>query len=81
MNPPPPMLPASGCTTARVKPTATAASTALPPCRSTSRPTSLAMPLPETTMACAPSVTCARPVKDQSAATPVVGPGVPDAAG
>ena len=31
MNPPPPMLPASGCTTASAKPTATAASTALPP--------------------------------------------------
>jgi hypothetical protein len=30
MNPPPPMLPASGCTTARVKAAATAASTALP---------------------------------------------------
>ena len=32
MKPPPPRLPAAGCTTARAKPVATAASTALPPC-------------------------------------------------
>ena len=32
MKPPPPMLPASGWTTASANPTATAASTALPPC-------------------------------------------------
>src|SRR5579872_4215833 len=38
MNPPPPMLPATGCTTARAKPVATAASTALPPCRITATP-------------------------------------------
>ncbi len=59
MNPPPPMLPASGWTTARANPTATAASTALPPCRSMSRPTSLAMGLPETTIALVPRATVA----------------------
>ena len=32
MKPPPPILPACGCVTAIAKPTATAASTALPPC-------------------------------------------------
>ena len=51
MKPPPPRLPASGWTTARANPTATAASTALPPCRRMSRPTWLAMGLPDTTMA------------------------------
>ena len=50
MNPPPPMLPASGCTTSSAKPTATAASTALPPCCMIRTPTSLAIGLPETTM-------------------------------
>src|SRR4051812_47963688 len=42
MNPPPPMLPASGQVTARAKPTATAASTALPPLARTCSPTRLA---------------------------------------
>ena len=51
MKPPPPRLPASGCTTARANPTATAASTALPPWRRMSRPTALAMRLPDTTIA------------------------------
>ena len=37
MNPPPPRLPADGCTTARARPVAIAASTALPPFRSTSQ--------------------------------------------
>ncbi len=39
MKPPPPILPARGRVTASAKPTATAASTALPPSRSTSSPT------------------------------------------
>ena len=39
MKPPPPRLPARGSVTASAKPTATAASTALPPSLSTSRPT------------------------------------------
>src|SRR5690348_8987713 len=42
MKPPPPMLPAKGCVTARAKPTATAASTALPPDFRTATPTSAA---------------------------------------
>ena len=42
MNPPPPMLPAEGCVTASAKPTATAASTALPPAFSTATPASVA---------------------------------------
>ena len=50
MNPPPPMLPAVGYVTASANPVATAASTALPPFASTSRPTSLAMLLAETTI-------------------------------
>ena len=40
MNPPPPMLPASGNVTASANPVATAASTALPPWRRMSLPTS-----------------------------------------
>src|SRR3954468_9480897 len=40
MKPPPPMFPASGNVTASAKAVATAASTALPPSRKTSRPTS-----------------------------------------
>ena len=51
MKPPPPMLPASGSTTAIANPVATAASTALPPCRRMSRPTSLAIELPAATTA------------------------------
>src|ERR1051325_10888317 len=54
MNPPPPMLPATGWTTASANATATAASTALPPRRSTSTPTSLARGCDVTTMACSP---------------------------
>ncbi len=42
MKPPPPMLPASGLTTARANCTATAASTALPPAFRMSTPTWLA---------------------------------------
>src|SRR5437016_3702372 len=49
MNPPPPILPASGSTTASANPTATAASTALPPCFKTSIPTWLASGGPDTT--------------------------------
>ena len=72
MKPPPPRLPASGCTTARANPTATAASTALPPRRRMSRPTALAMGLPETTMALGASVTRALPDVTQ---VPRVSPG------
>lgn len=42
MKPPPPILPAKGYVTAKVKPTATAASTALPPALRTATPTSVA---------------------------------------
>ena len=42
MKPPPPMLPASGLTTASANWTATVASTAFPPARMTSTPTWLA---------------------------------------
>ena len=42
MKPPPPMLPQQGWTTASAYPTATAASMALPPSRSTLAPTSVA---------------------------------------
>ena len=64
------MLPASGCTTASAKPTATAASTALPPARRMSRPTWLAIVLPETTTALSASVTMALPANFQPSATP-----------
>src|SRR5262249_19631489 len=50
MKPPPPMLPASGQVTARAKPTATAASTALPPFFRTATPTSAAGAETQTTM-------------------------------
>ena len=50
MKPPPPMLPANGWVTASAKPTATAASTALPPCWSTATPTSAAVASIATTM-------------------------------
>src|SRR5688500_11685287 len=43
MKPPPPRLPAEGCVTASAKPTAIAASTALPPLFKIFRPTSLAL--------------------------------------
>jgi hypothetical protein len=42
MKPPPPRFPASGSVTASAKPTATAASTALPPCFRIANPASLA---------------------------------------
>src|SRR5215208_267756 len=42
MKPPPPMLPACGCVTPSAKPTATAASTALPPALRMSTPTCVA---------------------------------------
>ncbi len=50
MNPPPPMLPAEGCVTASANPVAMAASTALPPARSTARPTWLARRSTDTTI-------------------------------
>jgi hypothetical protein len=52
MNPPPPMLPAAEWTTVRAKPTATAASTALPPFFRMSTPASVARWCTVTTMAC-----------------------------
>src|SRR4051812_29944106 len=51
MNPPPPMLPASGKVTARAKAVATAASTALPPLWRISAPTREAGAETETTRA------------------------------
>src|SRR5438477_10150593 len=51
MKPPPPMFPACGWTTASAKPTATAASTALPPLFRISTPAAEANPLTLTTMA------------------------------
>src|SRR5437899_2489399 len=65
MNPPPPMFPATGSTTASANATATAASTALPPRRRISTPTSLASGCPETTIACRPSTGFARPASGQ----------------
>src|ERR1022692_841289 len=50
MNPLPPKLPAVGCVTARARPTAMAASTALPPRRSVSMPTCDACSSTDTTM-------------------------------
>src|SRR5205807_2650725 len=52
MNPPPPMLPATGYVTASAKATATAASTALPPDLRTDTPTSAAGGDAQTTMPC-----------------------------
>src|ERR1700722_3082426 len=52
MNPPPPMLPAGECTTARANPVATAASTALPPACMISAPACEASACTVTTMAC-----------------------------
>src|SRR4051794_5432185 len=49
MTPPPPMLPASGCVTARANAVATAASTALPPRAIASRPAIEASAETETT--------------------------------
>src|SRR5207247_8196904 len=65
MNPPPPILPASGSTTASANPTATAASTALPPCFRTSIPTWLASGWPDTTMARGPDTATLLPARDQ----------------
>ena len=62
MKPPPPMLPATGCTTASANPTATAASTAFPPARRMSRPTALAIGWLDTTIARPPVATGAIPV-------------------
>src|SRR5215813_11710735 len=50
INPPPPRLPADGHTTAKASPTATAASTALPPRFNTSTPTCEAISLTEETI-------------------------------
>ena len=50
MKPPPPMLPANGCTTASANPVATAASTALPPFFNIDTPACDARFLAETTM-------------------------------
>ena len=51
MNPPPPRFPASGCVTASAKPTATAASTALPPDFMISTPASEASAWTDATIA------------------------------
>src|SRR3954469_435325 len=75
MKPPPPRLPASGCTTANANPTATAASTALPPWRRMSRPTALASGCPDTTIADSAVVTRARLSYFQSGAIPAGGVG------
>jgi hypothetical protein len=56
MYPPPPRFPASGYTTANANPTATAASTAFPPRRRISTPTSLASGASVTTIAWEPNV-------------------------
>ena len=55
MNPPPPILPQHGFVTACAYPTATAASTALPPRRNISSPASDASRCAETTIPCAAS--------------------------
>ena len=75
MNPPPPMFPASGCTTASANPTATAASTALPPCRRMSRPMALASGWPDTTIAAGASVTIALLLCGQVREMPEAGSG------
>src|SRR5262245_11010848 len=54
IKPPPPRLPADGHTTASARPTATAASTALPPRFNTSTPTCEAISLTEETIPCLP---------------------------
>src|SRR5881398_2667765 len=64
MNPPPPRLPASGSTTASANPTATAASTALPPCWMISIPTWLASGWPDTIMAWGPGTATPLPASD-----------------
>src|SRR3989475_642475 len=65
MNPPPPMFPATGSTTASANATATAASTALPPRRRISTPTSLASGCPDTTIAWRLATGFARAVSGQ----------------
>src|SRR4051812_33869457 len=60
MYPPPPMFPASGNVTAIANPTATAASTALPPFCRISTPAWLASGASLATIACCPN-TAARP--------------------
>src|SRR5678816_3110646 len=52
MNPPPPILPAAGHTTASARPVATAASIALPPRLRMLTPTCDAISLTETTIPC-----------------------------
>ena len=59
-NPPPPILPAEGYTTASPKPTATAASTALPPRRKTSTPISAASGASQATAPCSKYVATSR---------------------
>src|SRR5215472_49247 len=58
MKPPPPMLPASGSTTARANAVATAASTALPPRFKTSTPDCDASSSSVTTMPCGARTAC-----------------------
>src|SRR5947209_9622719 len=58
MNPPPPRLPACGCTTANANPTATAASTALPPACMISTPAWEANSCTLTTIPCAACTGC-----------------------
>src|SRR2546430_16607161 len=65
MTPPPPMSPATGSTTASANATATAASTALPPRRRISTPTSLASGCPDTTIAWRLATGFARAVSGQ----------------
>ncbi len=60
MNPPPPRLPARGSVTARAKPTATAASTALPPRSRISTPTRVARASWLATMPFGASAGCTR---------------------
>src|SRR5690242_3379468 len=55
MNPPPPILPQQGSTTASAYPTATAASTALPPSERMRTPTSEARRCADTTIPCSAS--------------------------
>ena len=59
MKPPPPMLPARGKVTASAKPTATAASTALPPCFKISTPARVANVSWLDTMPCLAQTGCA----------------------
>src|SRR5580700_303396 len=59
MNPPPPRFPAEGWVTANAKPTAIAASTALPPACSTATPASVACVSRVTTIAWRACTGCA----------------------